>query len=63
MSRLLLLRPSSFLLHPVNHRVIPCISAIVARSSGNSCNSKKMDYSSIATPERCYVDFCLVPVR
>ncbi|KAF3770519.1 hypothetical protein M406DRAFT_245506 [Cryphonectria parasitica EP155] len=21
-----------------------------------------MDYSSVATPERCYVDFCLVPV-
>lgn len=61
MSRLLLLRPSSFLLRPAHHRVIPSVSAIVARSSGSS--SKRMDYSSIATPERCYVDFCLVPVR
>jgi uncharacterized protein (TIGR00106 family) len=22
-----------------------------------------MDYSSVPTPERCYADFCLVPVR
>ncbi|KAI0506781.1 hypothetical protein F5B22DRAFT_622645 [Xylaria bambusicola] len=22
-----------------------------------------MDYTSIATPERCYADFCLIPVR
>lgn len=21
-----------------------------------------MEYSNIATPERCYVDFCLIPV-
>lgn len=24
--------------------------------------SRTMNYSSIATPERCYVDFCLIPV-
>ncbi|ORY69788.1 YkoF-like protein [Pseudomassariella vexata] len=24
--------------------------------------SSKMDYSTIATPERCYADFCLIPV-
>ncbi|KAB5570624.1 YkoF-like protein [Coniochaeta sp. 2T2.1] len=23
---------------------------------------KKMDYSSIPTPQRCYADFCLIPV-
>lgn len=23
----------------------------------------RMDYSSVPTPERCYADFCLVPVR
>lgn len=24
--------------------------------------TSKMDYSSVPTPERCYADFCLVPV-
>lgn len=56
MSRPLLLRTSSFLLSPTSRRVIPSVTATVARS-------KRMDYSSVATPERCYVDFCLVPVR
>lgn len=25
--------------------------------------ARRMDYSSVPTPERCYADFCLVPVR
>lgn len=48
-----LLRPSS-LLRPIHRVISPPPSSIVAG---------RMDYSSIATPERCYVDFCLIPVR
>lgn len=51
----LLLRPSSRLLRPPHHRVnSPSYSLVAGRIT--------MDYSSIATPERCYVDFCLIPV-
>lgn len=50
MNRLLLSRPSP-LLRSLSRA--PIFHRATAR----------MDYSSVPTPERCYADFCLVPVR
>ncbi|PSR75465.1 YkoF-like protein [Coniella lustricola] len=35
---------------------------ITAFASGINSHTKRMNYSGVATPERCYVDFCLIPV-
>lgn len=45
----------------------PRLSAFVRPTSHRIISSRiafrRMDYSSVATPEQCYVDFCLIPVR
>lgn len=60
MNNRFLLRSSAALLRPL-HRASPSLRTTTTTTTINS-SSSRMDYSSLPTPERCYADFCLVPV-
>lgn len=44
-------------------RANPLLRSLNCAPFSYRATARRMDYSSVPTPERCYADFCLVPVR